>query len=433
MIFIIEGIGTPANQLQNIVFENIGFEYATWMTPDSDTGYVSDQSGCYVIGTDNPTNTNGHVEQVKRTAGNLQFTYAQNIQFSNCTFAHLGGVALDFGLGCQHNTVDHNSFTDLSSAAVQLGGVDSNFHHPSQDYMKLEHNTITNNTISYTAQEYVDAAAIFAGFTAYTNISHNDISQTNWAGIAMGWGWGLLDTSGFPGIQGATWNEWGKFTTPTPNNHNKITYNRISNFIENRWDAGMIYTTGQLGHDWSGALLIKGNVGFNKRPLGGGNVIYTDGGSRYVKVIRNASYNNPIGIIDMGPPILPKLFASLPNYWMLPEATLLHIPYGGACGGCRTYGDIIWQDNYWNEGGIPNQELFTDKMIDFLKLFLHQAQGINIDSLNLYSENGFFNICPFYDDSTRLSYPTDTTFLNNHNIPNLNAIPVSLRDSAGVQ
>jgi len=426
---LIEGQGTPTDTLSNVMFSKVGFAHTTWMTPDSEIGYVSDQSGCYVVGKNNPPNTTGHVKDVQRTPGSLRFNYSQHITFRDCWFEHIGSVAMDFGLGCKHNQVDHNRFTDISSAAVQLGGVDVNFHHPENENMILQYNSITNNTIRYTAREYVDAAAIFAGFTQYSDISHNHISNTSWAGIALGWGWGLLDSSGYPGLAGATWHMWGHFDSPTPNNYNRVTYNRIESFIENRWDGGMIYTTGQQGQHAAGALLIKGNVGHNKKTLGGGNTIYTDGGSRYINVVRNASYNNPIGIMDMGAPIDP-LDLMKPAYWILSELTMLKLPYGGDCGGCRTYGDITWKDNYWNEGGIPNTEKYDDIDVDILKILLHNA---SLDSLTLYSGNGFFNICPFWDEVTKRGYPTDTTFINNHNIPDKGAIPVSLLDSAGVQ
>lgn len=418
--------GSAGTPVQNIILDSVTFEHTTWMQPDGEWGYVSDQSGFFAASPANIVNTTGHVQHVQRTPGAFGFKYTQNVTVQNCTFRHMGAVALDFGTGCKYNTIDHNTFEDISSAAIQLGGVGPEDAHPTLQAMVVEHNTITNNTISYTAQEYVDAAAIFAGFTAHTDISFNHISHTNWSGIAMGWGWGLLDPSGYPGIATAKWYQWGHFDNPTPNSHNRITYNRIEHFIEDRWDGGMIYTTGQQAQGPEDALLIMGNVGFNKNPQGGGNTIYTDGGSRYINVVRNASYNNPIGDMNMGPDVNPFDLVK-PRYWTLP--VLNGLAYGADCGGCRTYGEITWSGNYWNEGGIPSEEWKIDFDVDILKLFLH---GAAIDSLNLYSSNGFFSICPFWDDSTHRSYPTDTTFIGNHVIQGVSDIPASLLDSAGV-
>lgn len=419
--------GSAGTPVQNIMLDGVTFEHTTWMQPEGEWGYVSDQSGFFAASDKNIVNTTGHVQYVQRTPGSFRFRYAENVSIQNCTFRHIGAVALDFGPGCKNNLVDHNTFEDISSAAIQLGGVGPEDAHPSDPAMIVEHNTVTNNTITYTAQEYVDAAAIFAGFTAHSDISFNHISHTNWSGIAMGWGWGLLDPSGYPGIGTAKWHEWGHYKTPTPNSHNRITYNRIEHFIEDRWDGGMIYTTGQQAQGPDDALLIKGNVGFSKKPLGGGNTIYTDGGSRYVNVVHNACYNDPIGNMNMGPAVNP-LDLVKPRFWELP--VLNGLTYGGDCGGCRTYGEITWRGNYWNEGGIPDEEWKIDFDVDILKLFLHSA---SLDSLNLYSSNGFFSICPFWDDSTHRSYPTDTHFVKNHVIQGVNDIPKSLLDSAGVR
>ncbi|MFA0964485.1 right-handed parallel beta-helix repeat-containing protein [Roseivirga sp. BDSF3-8] len=423
---LVEGQGTADSPLKNIAFEGITFAYATWMTPDTDTGYVADQSGNYVVGSNNPVNTTGHVQNVKRTAGNLQFSYTHHLTISNCTFTHMGGVALDLGLGCKHNTIANNIFNDISSAAIQLGGATADFHHPDSEDKVLSHNSLLHNRISYTAQEYVDAAAIFAPFTSHTDISFNSISHTNWSGIALGWGWGLLDESGYPGLNTATWHMWGTFDSPTPNDHNRITYNKIAYFLEDRWDGGMIYTTGQQAHSAEGALLIKGNVGLYKRKSGGGNIIYTDGGSRYIQVERNVSLENPIGKIDMGPEVA-SADKLKPTYYKLTDLTKLNIPYGGACGGCRTYGDITWKDNYWNASFIPLEEALWDDLENIYNWLKDRP-----DSLDMYAKSGFFNVCPFTDPVTNTTYPTDTTFINNHHIMSIKDVPASLLDSAGV-
>ena len=152
--------------------------------------------------------------------------------------------------------------------------------------------------------EYVDAAGIFVGFTRHTLISCNTIVDVPWSGIAMGWGWGLLDPGSFPGVPGAESGEWGFYTTPTPNSENRIVNNRIHSFLNVLWDGGAIYTTGQQGISMADALLIEGNVASGKRPLAGGNTFYTDGGSRYIKLKNNVSFDNPQGVTDFGPPPL---------------------------------------------------------------------------------------------------------------------------------
>ncbi|MCA1808908.1 MAG: hypothetical protein LC725_05565, partial [Lentisphaerae bacterium] len=126
-----------------------------------------------------------------------------------------------------------------------------------------------------------------------------------------------------------------------------------------------------------------------KRPKAGGNTFYTDGGSRYVTLINNVSFDNPSGEFDFGPP--PNLLAPLP-YSIIPSL-VNGLPYGKDTGGCRTYGDINYIDNYW----------------------LHDE---------------FFNICQ-YTNSCGISHPTNLFYLNNQIINKLADVPVAILKNAG--
>ena len=118
-------------------------------------------------------------------------------------------MGLDFDTGSRSNTIAGNLFEDISSAAIQLGGVLQCDHHPKLERQVTQDNVITNNLIRKAACEYVDAAGIFVGFTRRTLIKWNTIVDVPWSGIAMGWGWGLLDPGSFPGVPGAESGEWG--------------------------------------------------------------------------------------------------------------------------------------------------------------------------------------------------------------------------------
>src|SRR6185295_5637312 len=281
---LVEGRGEPGNPVANLHFEGITFAYATWLAPSGPQGYAADQSGFHLVGDQHLPNIIGHDQQVIRTPGNLRFKYAHNVSFKGNRFEHLGGVGLDFDTGSQGNRITDNTFTDISSAAIQLGGVSAVDHHPQQPADLTSDNTISNNRISQVGREYVDAAGIFIGFTKKTVVSHNTISEVPWSGIAIGWGWGLLDPGMFPGLAGATRGMWGHYDTPTPNSQNRIVHNRIYRFLEDRWDGGAIYSTGQQGLSMEDPLVIEGNVAYGKRVQAGGNTFYTDGGSRYVKL-----------------------------------------------------------------------------------------------------------------------------------------------------
>jgi hypothetical protein len=407
---LIEACGTPDRPVSNIHFEGITFCCATWLGPGDKDGYVADQSGFHLVGDQHRPNVVGHARHVTRTPGNLKFEFAHGIHFEKNRFQHLGAVALDFGTGCQRNRIAGNRFDDISSAAIQLGGVAEVDHHPQRPEEVTSDNVISNNTIARTGRDFVETAAIYIGFTHNTLVSHNTISEVPWSGIAIGWGWGLLDPGMFPGLAGATSGMWGDYTTPTPNSGNRIVRNHISRFLQDRWDGGAIYSTGQQGLSMDDPLLIEGNVACGKRAAAGGNIFYTDGGSRYVVLRNNASFDNPIGHVDLGPS--PQIGDPLP-YPAAPSFANL-VPYGSDIGGCRTYGDIHYESNYWRAGLIPLEEAAIDLVFE------------------TYSKQGFFNICPYNSDG--VDYPTGLRYSDNHDIPlGEIEVPQEILRNAGVR
>jgi hypothetical protein len=349
-------VGRPVAHLR---FEGLAFAYATWLQPSSHDGYASDQSGFHLVGPDHQPNTIGHDPNDVRTPGNVRLGYAQHVVFRNDTFAHLGGVALDFDTGSQFNFIIDNVFEDISSAAIQLGGITVADHHPAFADQVTRDNLISNNLIRFTGREYWDSAAIYVGFTTRTTVSHNDISDVPWSGIAVGWGWGLLDQDAFPGLPGATQGMWGHWDTPSTSHGNRIIHNRIQRFLGELWDGGAIYSQAMQGTSLADGELIAWNVASGKRAAAGGNAFYTDGGSRYVTLFQNVAYDNPRGTTDFGPCGLPKALPwcavgvapptpGAPDRCSSLSLCWLHLPYGGGTGGCVPHGDLLFRQNYWS-------------------------------------------------------------------------------------
>lgn len=334
---LIDVRGTLSRPVEHIRFEGLTLAYGTWVDPSSPNGYAADQSGFHLDGYGHRPNLIGHDPDTARTPGNVRLRYAREVTFTHDDFVHLGGVGLDFNTGSQHDAIIGNRFDDISSSAIELGGVSRVDHHPRHPGQVTLGNVIANNLITGIGREYQDAAGIYVGFTTRSLVEHNDISNTPWSGIAIGWGWGLLDPGGFLGLPGAVHGQWGTYTKPTTSAGNQLVDNRIRAFLEVLWDGGAIYTLAQQGPSSRDGELIAGNVASDKRRLAGGNTFYTDGGSRYVTLVHNVSLGNKPGITDFGPCSLPD---SLPLCGV-------HIPYGSDRGGCRPYGDIVYQQNYW--------------------------------------------------------------------------------------
>lgn len=380
--------GEPGNAVSNITFQGLVFSYATWLEPNSNNGYVSDQSGNILLGYNYQSNVVGHQQHVYRTPGNIELKYANNISFLGNTFTHLGGVALDLDIGSQNNKIINNTFNDISSAAIQVGGVGQVDMRPNAE-QEVSNNVIQNNVISYTGQDYYDSAAIFVGFTTGTTIAHNTISHTPWSSVAIGWGWGLFDKGGFPGLPGATPGMWGEYTTPTIASNNRIVSNNFSYFLEQLWDGGAIYTNGAQGQNFGNGLLIELNVAQNKTPSAGSNIYYTDGGSQYITLSQNVAVNNPVGTVNFGPCLTGSSISPL----CLSTGVL---PYGADMGGCLPVGDLSYTGNY-----------FQDTIDFFGPAICH----------NSYIP----------------AYPVDLSFVGNVPITSTQQVPSWILEQAGVQ
>jgi len=384
---LVDAGGDVSQPVSFIRFKGLSFMYATWLAPNSSDGYALDQSGFYLAGPNHTANTIGHDPDAVGIPGNLSFVYAQNITFEDNVFAHMGAIALNFGTGSQNNEIVNNTFNDISAAAIQVGGIAAEDHHPEHPSQLTSDNHIVNNLIEYSGQEFYDAPGIFIGFTTRSLVEHNEIRHVPWAGIAIGWGWGLLDPGGFAGLPHARPYEWGYIGTPSAAQGNKIIHNKIQYFLEKLWDGGAIYTTGFQGTSMENGQLIAWNVAIDKRRLAGGNTFYTDGGSRFVTVSQNVSLDNPQGFVDFGPCLKASSFEDL-------CLTTGIVPYGADMGGCVPYGDLLFENNYLRD---------------------------HLD---------FYNICT---NSYYPNAPTNMTFINNVKVSTSDEVPAWILESAGRQ
>ena len=382
---LVDAAGDAVAPVSYISFSGLNFMYATWLGPNTEDGYALDQSGFHLTGSEHADNVIGHDPNAVSIPGNVNLIYAQNITFENNTFAYLGAVALNFGTGSQGNEIKNNTFTDISAAAIQVGGIASVDHHPETPSQLTRDNYIANNLIEYIGQEYYDTPGIYIGFTTNSLVEHNEINHVPWSGIAIGWGWGLLDPGGFTGLPNATPYMWGEFATPSAALGNQILNNRIQYFLEKLWDGGAIYSTGFQGTSIADGQLIAGNVAMNKRPEAGGNTFYTDGGSRFITLRDNVSLDNPQGTVDFGPCLKDSSFTELCLLTGL-------VPYGADMGGCVPYGDLVFESNYLRD---------------------------HLD---------------FYDICTNTYYPnapTNMTFIDNVKVSGAGEVPASILDAAG--
>ncbi len=200
---LVQVLGTIDNPVKNVQFKNVTFNYSTWMRP-SLQGHVPLQAGMYL--TDgyklNPKmirNYRNHKLDnqgwLGRPAAAVQVHFADDIDFSGCTFEHLGATGLDYVEAAHGGTVDGCLFRDIAGNGVVVGSFSPaahETHKPYDPYDRRElctHQTIRNSLITNVSNDDWGCVGICAGYVADITIEHNEINEVSYSGISLGWGW----------------------------------------------------------------------------------------------------------------------------------------------------------------------------------------------------------------------------------------------------
>lgn len=225
--------GTLDNPIQQIHFNGVGFEHASWLRP-SQKGHVPLQAGwsiteAYKLKIPGTPDKAGLENQawIERQTAAVSVENAHDISFVNCSFEHLAATGLDFISGTHHNLVEGCLFRDIGGTALQMGffgspTVEAHLpYDPTDEREVCRFETISNNLITDCTNEDWGCVGISVGYAHDINIEHNEVSHINYSGICVGWG-------------------WTKTVNSTKNN--RIFANHIHHFAKNMYDVGGIYT-----------------------------------------------------------------------------------------------------------------------------------------------------------------------------------------------
>jgi len=165
-------------------------------------------------------------------------------------------------------------FTDISGNGLELGGVDD--PEPTAAVQDTTGNQITDNHFYALPVEYHGGVAVDVGYAEHTLIAHNQIDNTAYTAMSLGWG-------GWP-------DKIGQPATPNYSNSNVVTGNLIENPMQMLADGGAIYTQGITGSSLANGEKVTGNVILGA--LDHGHAIYTDNGSTFITVDGNVEFGN---------------------------------------------------------------------------------------------------------------------------------------------
>jgi hypothetical protein len=213
---------STSNQAGYIWFEGLTFAHSTYMRP-SQYGFLNAQAGQYNI-----TAPGNNQQTVGRPGAGVTVTNANHIHFERNLFTQMAATGLDFISGTHDDMIIGNAFTDIGGSGISIGKfvVDetTEYHvvyNPADKNDICTRDTIKNNYINHVTTEIQGATGIAAGYPAYVDIEHNEISHTNYSGISVGYGWNLAANA---------------------MTNNKINYNNVHDVCEILADCGSIYT-----------------------------------------------------------------------------------------------------------------------------------------------------------------------------------------------
>jgi hypothetical protein len=258
----------------NLAFLNLKFAHSDWEYPSASDGFSIAQA-------DVLTNSTTLIPAAFDCEG------CQNVLIMDSEFSDLGTSALRIGPGSRNNLIFHDTIHDISASGLQIGEIqavtDPNNAPPNDvqaclrsylpDPTETSYTYVEDNAIHDIGQEYHSSVGLFQIYAAYSSISHNEIHDTPYTAVSVGWGWS---------------------TTPSSNNHdNLITANLIYNADGILTDGGGVYTlSAQSGTTISANYLhdmLPGQAGLNINVFSNG--VYLDNGSSCMTAINNCMAN----------------------------------------------------------------------------------------------------------------------------------------------
>ncbi len=278
---LVEVMGTADRPVAHIRFENIHFNYTTWLRP-SEKGHVPLQAGMYMLDAyrlvpklqrdaeDHPLDNQAWIG---RPPAAVEVEGAHHIVFENCVFEHLGSCGLDFKKTTHDTRVVGCLFHDIAGNGMQIGmfsepSVETHLPYRPQDEREIcTGQVIENNYIADIGNEDWGCVGICAGYVRDILIRYNDLCDLPYTGISGGWGW-----------------------TRSSNcmRNNRIIANNVHHFAKHMHDVAGIYTLSSQPHSVIAENYVHDIV---LSPYAHDPdhwfYLYTDEGSSYIEVKNN--------------------------------------------------------------------------------------------------------------------------------------------------
>ena len=171
----------------------------------------------------------------------IELVMACRVDFQGCVLTHLGGYGIAFGPDVRDCRVADTLMRDLGAGGVKMGApykgyADAPTDNPQPMGPHVEgfegkawdlthHITVENCRVTGAGREFPDAVGLLCLRASHNRFLHNEIDDTYYSGISVGWDWSGL---------------------PTMSHHNEIAYNHIHDIGQRLLsDMGFVYLLGR--------------------------------------------------------------------------------------------------------------------------------------------------------------------------------------------
>jgi len=242
----LEGDGGTSRFVHDIVLRGLTCAHTDWPLPPK--GYVDMQAAFDIPAA-------------------VELAGARHCRIEQCDFVHLGQYALAIHKGSQDDQVVGNEMADLGAGGVKVGDPEI----PKDETQTTSGILVSENRIHNIGIIYPAGVGVWIGQSSGNTVAHNEISDTYYTAISLGWTWGY---------------------GPTAAHDNRIEFNNLYNIGRGLLsDMGCIYSLGvQPG------TVERNNLCHDvTRYDYGGWGIYTDEGSSQIVIENNIVYRTQDG------------------------------------------------------------------------------------------------------------------------------------------
>lgn len=263
---------STTNRVNNITFQGITFENTDWQLENIDNSYgkaTTQAATAYIAYCAGDFHSTDY-DLLDTLPGMIQVSSANSINFTGDTIKHSGSDGITEVNDVVNSSITGCYFNDITSSGITVG-------HPQDIYLNqggthekypsgvkgiCTNDSITNNLLYNLsmAPGFGGCAGITAFFVASLDIEHNQIQQTGYNGINLGWG-------------------WCNFNDSTTCHDNNVSYNRLISTMSRLHDSGAIYTLGQMPGTTINSNYVQGIPPAGAGPTYG---LHNDEGSAYI-------------------------------------------------------------------------------------------------------------------------------------------------------